>query len=83
MPNLTTQQTLGKIKKKIGRQRCERVKTLFLRRFWSHDLSSTSTLPGHVVASFNKTLYDDYLCLVASNKQQIQSTKIRRNVQEH
>ena len=27
---------------------------------------------GHVVASLNKTLYDDYLCLVALNKQQIQ-----------
>ena len=29
--------------------------------------------PGHVIASWNKTLYNDrYLCLVASNKQQIQ-----------
>ena len=29
--------------------------------------------PGHVVASLmDKTLYNDYLCLVASNKQQIQ-----------
>ena len=27
--------------------------------------------PGHVVASLDKTLYDNYLCLVASNKQQI------------
>ena len=26
---------------------------------------------GHVVASLDKTLYDNYLCLVASNKQQI------------
>ena len=26
---------------------------------------------GHVAASLDKTLYDDYLCLVASNKQQI------------
>ena len=26
---------------------------------------------GHVVASFDNALYDDYLCLVASNKQQI------------
>ena len=33
--------------------------------------------PGHVVASLDKTLYDDYLCLVASNKQQIQWTRIR------
>ena len=28
-------------------------------------------------------VYDDYRCLVASNKQQIQWTKIRRNPQEH
>ena len=27
--------------------------------------------PDDVVASLDKTLYDDYLCLVASNKQQI------------
>ena len=39
--------------------------------------------PGHVVASLDKTLYDDYLCLVASNKQLIQWTTIRRNPQEH
>ena len=32
--------------------------------------------PGHVVASFDKTLYDDYLCLVASKKQQIQWKRI-------
>ena len=25
--------------------------------------------PGHVVASLDKALYDDYLCLVALNKQ--------------
>ena len=39
--------------------------------------------PSHVVASLDKTLYDDYLCLVVSNKQQIQWTRIRRNPQEH
>ena len=39
--------------------------------------------PGYAVASLGKTLYDDYLCLVASNKQQIQWTRIRRNPQEH
>ena len=39
--------------------------------------------PGHVVASLDKTLYDDYLCLVASNKYQIQWTKIRRNPHDH
>ena len=33
--------------------------------------------PGHVVAFLDKTLYDDYLCLVASNKQQIHWTTIR------
>ena len=27
--------------------------------------------PSHAVALLDKTLYDDYLCLVASNKQQI------------
>jgi len=37
---------------------------------------------GHVFSSLHKTLYDDYLCLVASNKQQIQWTKIRRNPEE-
>ena len=30
--------------------------------------------PGHVVTFIDKTLYDDYLCLVASNKQQIQKS---------
>ena len=28
--------------------------------------------PGHVFASLEKAFYDDYLCMVASNKQQIQ-----------
>ena len=32
--------------------------------------------------TFYKTLYIDFLCLVVSNKQQIQWTKIRRNPQE-
>ena len=31
---------------------------------------------GHVVVSLDKTLYDDYLCLIASNKSQIQWTRI-------
>ena len=38
---------------------------------------------GHVVASLDKTPCNDYLCLVASNTQQIQWTKfeeIHRNV---
>ena len=32
--------------------------------------------PSHVVASSDKTLYDDYLFLVALNKQQIQWARI-------
>ena len=38
---------------------------------------------GHVVEFLDKTLYDDYLCLVASTKQQILCAriwKIRRSV---
>ena len=46
-------------------------------------MSELNPHAGHVVASLNKTLYDDYLCLVASNKQQIQWTRIRKNPQEH
>ena len=48
----------------------EWVKASFLRRLWSqgHEFHPH---PGHVVASLDKTLYDNYLCLVASNKQQI------------
>ena len=37
----------------------------------------------HVVASLDKTFYEDHLCLVASNKQQIQWTRTQRNLQEH
>ena len=44
----------------------ERVKGLFYddpdRMTWVQPAT------GHVVASFDKALYDDYLCLVASNK---------------
>ena len=36
--------------------------------------------PGHVVASVDKMLYDDYFGLVASNKQRIQWTRIHRNI---
>ena len=36
-----------------------------------------------IVASLDKTLYDDYLCLVVSNKQQVQWTRIRKTTQEH
>jgi len=44
----------------------------FLRRPSDHDdVGSTPTLVVHVVASLEKAFYDDYFCLVASNKQQI------------
>ena len=46
-------------------------------------LSGFSLHPGHVVASLDKTLYNDCLCLVARNKQQIQWARMRRNPQEH
>ena len=39
--------------------------------------------PGHAYDIGHKTLYDYQLCLVASNKRQIQWRKIRRNSQEH
>ena len=38
---------------------------------------------GDVVTSLDKTLYNDSLCLVASNKQQIHWTRIPRIPQEH
>ena len=38
---------------------------------------------GHVVASMDKTLYDDYLYLEASNKQQIQRTRLRKNLPDY
>ena len=38
--------------------------------------------PGHVVASLDKAFYDDYLCMVALNEQQIQWAIIRKNSQE-
>ena len=47
------------------------------------ELSGFNPHPSHVIAFLDKTLYDDYLCLMASNKQQIQWTRIRRNPQEH
>ena len=42
-----------------------------------------SALWSRCFASLDKMLYDDYLCLVASNKQQIQWKRIRKNSQEH
>ena len=45
------------------------------------DMGSTCSL-GHVVASLGKTFYDDYyLCLLVTNKQQIQWTWIWQNPQ--
>ena len=46
-------------------------------------LSGFNPNPGYVVTSLGKTLYDDHLCLVVSNKHQIQLTRIRKNPQEH
>ena len=46
--------------------------------------SGFNSHPSHVVASLDTTLYDDYLCLVASNKHQFQWTKfeeIQRNIE--
>jgi len=47
---------------------------VFMVTVWSQlrDVGSTPTLIVHVVASLDKVLYDDYVYLVASNKQQIQ-----------
>ena len=39
--------------------------------------------PGHIDASLDKVFYDDYVCMVASNKQQIQWAIIRKNSHEH
>ena len=40
--------------------------------FTTNSIASPGFNPhlGHVVESLDKALYDDYLCLVASNKQQ-------------
>jgi len=38
----------------------------------SRDLGLTPILNAHVFASLDKAVYDEYFCLVASNKQQIQ-----------
>ena len=46
----------------------------FLRRPWSQRRWFNSN-PSLVVASLNKTLHDHYLCLVESNKQQIEKVR--------
>ena len=39
--------------------------------------------PGNIVASLDKTLYEDCLCLLALNKQKTQQTRIWRNSLKH
>ena len=53
--------------------------------YWDKD-DEFNPHPGHVVASLDKTLYDDYLCLVASNKLQIyvgRSQNVKRKAWEN
>ena len=38
---------------------------------------------GHVVTSLDQTLYNDYLCFVASTKKQIPGTRIQRHANEN
>ena len=56
----------------------KRVKASFLRWPWSRD-HGFKPHPGHVFESLDKTLYDDYLCLVALNKQQIYDGRSHRS----
>ena len=56
----------------------KRLKTSFLRRPWLHEYGFNAH-PGHVAASLDKTLYDDYLCFVALNKQQIYVERSQRS----
>ena len=46
-------------------------------------LSGFNPFPGHVDVSLDKTLYDDYFCLVASNKHKFSKQEfkeIHRNI---
>jgi len=47
---------------------------VFTATVWSRsrDLDSTSTVVAHVVVPLDMALYNDYLCFVTSNKQQVQ-----------
>jgi len=56
----------------------DRVKAPLLWRPWSYDLGSIPILVAYVVASFDKALYDNYVCLVASNKHQINWKEVKR-----
>jgi len=47
----------------------------------SRDLGSTPTLITHVIAPLDKALYDDYLCLVTLNKQQIQWEEVKETTE--
>jgi len=48
----------------------------------SHDLGSTPTFFNHIVVSLDKVLYNDYLCLVASNKKQIQWWEVKNTTEK-
>ena len=53
-------------------------------KFYDDSGRMTSVQPTpYVVASLDKTLYDDYLCLVASNKQQMHWKKTQKNPLEY
>ena len=56
---------------------------MFLQQPWSNVFTMTliawfglNPHPGHVIAFLDKTLYDNYLCQMASNKQQTQWKRI-------
>ena len=55
------------------------------RRFYVNidHMICVNSHPDHVVVSLDKKLYDDYFCLVALYKQQVQWTRIQRKFQKH
>jgi len=68
--------------KKYCRQRGREGKcAVFTATVWSRsrDLGSTPTFGTHVVASLDKALYDDTVCLVPSNKQKIKLKEVKNN----
>ena len=60
----------------VGSVMAERAKASFLLRSWSR----FNVHSGHVVESLDKTLYDDNLCLVVSNTQQIYVSKSQTSI---
>ena len=52
----------------VCRHRGREEKGIVVMTYLSHDLGLIRIL-GYVAESLDKTLYDDYLCLVDSNKQ--------------